>query len=33
VQRPGALALAWMGKLVGGSNSACPLYPYASGCR
>jgi len=33
VQRPGALALAWMGKLVGGRNSACQLYPHASGCR
>jgi predicted PurR-regulated permease PerM len=28
-----AVALAWMDQLVRGSNSACELYPYASGCR
>jgi len=27
------LALVWMGRLVGASNSACQLYPYTSGCR
>ena len=27
------LALIWVGRLVGASNSACQLYPYTSGCR
>jgi hypothetical protein len=27
------VALVWMGQLVRGSNSACELYPYTSGCR
>jgi hypothetical protein len=27
------VALVWMGQLVGATNSACQLYPYASGCR
>ena len=27
------LALVWMGRLVGVSNSACQLYPYTFGCR
>lgn len=27
------VALVWMGRLVGASNSACQQYPYTSGCR
>ena len=26
-------AFFWMGKLVGATHRACPLYPYTSGCR